>query len=382
MEQLFGDNLIIIYFIVGLGVICYSNFNTQQRIMLMYTITYVCCLLNILDAKVALIMMTLLLFIYLEYLTEDYYKLKIVRKIHYKILDAMFLMIFQYYYIFFVLAVSLQTNYIRMIVDWKYYKEICIAISFIMVFFCIHETSIQRFEILPITDIMKVIDKNPVYQFPYNEIDAGKYTILTEIEDKSYFKRKNSYNFLSLEFAKYRILRFRTYIKHYHGKEKIKRVMYAAEHYAAITKHVRGYSTIEMQLIRNIGLRTGYNCVMRRKVFEFVYTKIFFCSLKQFFIDNYYNNRQHYKEYLLWLYFRVVKTKINGKAVMPASLAFIDDKMELWSKEGIFIVCMGLSSKGKEYYSFSPYYEIIQNNEMDEEKIRDMYNDFKNQKLK
>lgn len=120
---------------MGLGVICYSNFNTQQRIMLMYTITYVCCLLNILDAKVALIMMTLLLFIYLEYLTEDYYKLKIVRKIHYKILDAMFLMIFQYYYIFFVLAVSLQTNYIRMIVDWKYYKEICFAISFIMVFF-------------------------------------------------------------------------------------------------------------------------------------------------------------------------------------------------------------------------------------------------------
>lgn len=100
------------------------------------------------------------------------------------------------------------------------------------------------------------------------------------------------------------------------------------------------------------------------------------------FIDNYYNNRQHYKEYLLWLYFRVVKTKINGKAVMPASLAFIDDRMELWSKEGIFIVCMGLSSKGKEYYSSSPYYEIIQNNEMDEVKIRDMYNDFKNQKLK
>lgn len=126
-----------------------------------------------------------------------------------------------------------------------------------------------------------MIDKNPVYQFPYNEIDVGKYTILTEIEDKLYFKRKNSYNFLSLEFAKYRILRFRTYIKHYHGKEKIKRVMYAAEHYAAITKHVRGYSTIEMQLIRNIGLPTGYNCVVRRKVFEFVYTKIFFCSLKQ-----------------------------------------------------------------------------------------------------
>lgn len=67
---------------------------------------------------------------------------------------------------------------------------------------------------------------------------------------------------------------------------------------------------------------------------------------------------------------------------MPASLAFTDDKMESWSKEGIFIVCMGLSSKGKEYYSLSPYYEVIQNNEMDVRKISEMYNDFKNQKLK
>ncbi len=381
MEQLFGDNLIIIYFIVGLGIICYSNFNTQQRIMLMYTITYVCCFLNILDSKVALVMMSFLLFIYLEYLTEDYYKLKIIRKIPYKIVDSMFLMIFQYYYVFFICAVLLQTDYARMLIGWRRYGEICKAASFLMAFFCIHETSIQRFETLTITDMMKVINENPVYQFPYNEIEADKYTILTEIEDKSYFDRKNSYNFFSLEFVKYRILRFRTYIKCYHGKEKLKRVINVVEHYAVVTKHIRGYSTIEMQLIRNIGLRTGYNCVIRRKIFEFVYTKIFFSSLKQFFIDNYYNNRSHYKEYLLWLYFRVVKTKINGKAIQPASKAFINDKMESWSKEGIFIVCMGLSGKGNEYYSYSPYYEIIQDNDMDERKITKMYKDIKSQKL-
>lgn len=77
-----------------------------------------------------------------------------------------------------------------------------------MAFFCIHEASIQRFEILTITDMMKVVNENPVYQFPYNEIEADKYTILTGIEDKSYFDRKNSYNFFSLEFVKYRMLRF------------------------------------------------------------------------------------------------------------------------------------------------------------------------------
>lgn len=55
--------------------------------------------------------------------------------------------------------------------------------------------------------------------------------------------------------------------------------------------------------------------------------------------------------------------------------------MESWSKEGIFIVCMGLSGKGNEYYSYSPYYEIIQDNDMDERKITKMYKDIKSQKL-
>lgn len=94
-----------------------------------------------------------------------------------------------------------------MLIGWRYYGEICKVASFLMAFFCIYETSIQRFETLTTTDMMKVINENPVYQFPYDEIEADKYTILTEIEDKSYFDRKNGYNFFSLEFVKYRILR-------------------------------------------------------------------------------------------------------------------------------------------------------------------------------
>lgn len=381
MEQLLGDNLIIIYFIVGLSVICYSNFSTQQRIMLIYTITYASCFLNILDSKVALILMTFLLFIYLEYLTEDYYKLKIIRKLHFKIVDAIFLSIFQYYYVLFACSILLQTDYIKTLVEWEYYSSVCIIISIIMAMFCIHETSTQRFEISSITEIMKIVDKNPVYRFPYNDIDVSKYMILTEIEDKSYFERKNSYNFLSLEFFWYRICRFKDYIRYYHGREKIKRVTYAVGHYALATKHIRGYSTIEMQLMRNIGLQNGYNCVIRRKIFEFVYTKIFFCSLKQYFKDNYYSNRQHFKEYLLWLYFRVVKTKIKGKSFQPVSTVFANEEMETWSIEGLFIACMGLSGKGAEYYNQNQFCKIIQDYRLDKEKLMDMYDNIKSQKL-
>lgn len=202
MERLLGDHLIIIYFIVGLSVINYDNFHVPQKVMLIYAITYAACLLNIMDTKWALVTATILLFIYFEYLTDDHYKLKLVKRIHYKLLDAGFLLFFQYYYGEFLAALLMQTRL------------------------------------------------------------------------------------------------------------------------------VRGLS-------------------------------IFFTSLKDHFVANYYQNRQHYKEYLLWLYFRVVKTRINGTAVQPVSRAFTSPDMEEWSREGIFVACMGLSNKDPGYYSMEPYSSIM-----------------------
>lgn len=382
MEKLFGDNLVIIYFIVGLSVICYGNFKVAQKVMLMYTITYLCCLLDVLDSKPALLMITILLFIYLEYLTEDYYKLKIFKKIRYKLVDGLFLIFFQYHYALFITAVVMQTYLVRSLIDLGPYNEICISISIILAIFSVHEVSMQKFEMESVTQIMKVFEKHPVYLFPYDDIDQEKYYILTELEDKSYFERKNSYNFLSIEFIRYRWNRFRQYISAYQGKERFRRTASAMEHYVLATKHIRGYSTIEMQLMRNVGLHNGYNCVIRRKIFEFLYSKIFLSSLKDYFIDNYYSNRQHYKEYLLWVYFRVVKIRINGVPVQPASKAFTTDKMQDWSNESVFIACMGLSNKGEEYYDYQPYCNIICNHDLEEKKLRKMYRSYPNERLK
>lgn len=40
METLFGNNPLILYFIVGLTIICYSNFKHQQKVMMMYLVTF------------------------------------------------------------------------------------------------------------------------------------------------------------------------------------------------------------------------------------------------------------------------------------------------------------------------------------------------------
>ena len=66
MEKLLGDSLCIIYFVVGFSIICYSNFQVAQKVMILYTVTYAAGMLNILDSKAALIMTTIFVFVYFD----------------------------------------------------------------------------------------------------------------------------------------------------------------------------------------------------------------------------------------------------------------------------------------------------------------------------
>ena len=76
-----------------------------------------------------------------------------------------------------------------------------------------------------------------------------------------------------------------------------------------------GTSTIEAQVIRTIGIEKGYRSgfifVIKRKIFEGVYTKIIFTSLKKFFDQNLYANASYMKEYLLYIYLLTAKIVIH-----------------------------------------------------------------------
>ena len=375
MEILFGENRLILYFIVGLTIICYGNFNHQQKVMMMYLVTYLVCVLDLLRTSIALIAVTVLLFVYLEYLTEDTEKIKIFKKLRYKICDAIFLTFFQYYYIFFVLALVLQSETVIAINDNKYFYLLCIIGSLTCLIICIHKTAVGIFELETITNVMGKINEKPVYRFEFKDEDMEKYNLVANIEDKTYFIRENSYNFMSFEFVKYKLENVCRILKGKAIKLKIKVSWEATKKYVIATKHIRGYSTLEMQLIRNIALKNGYNLTIRRKIFEFVYTKIFFSGLKDYFIDNYYSNRKHYKEYLLWLYLHTVQTNINGKKVRPFYTAFAND-FSHWTNEGLFVAVMGLSNKNPEWYYKEPYCTIAEAFDVDIEKAIEMYDSY------
>lgn len=87
---------------------CWVWYNDESKIL---SLCIYRCVLDLLSTSVALVSMTILLFVYLEYLTEDSDKIKIFKKLRYKIVDAFFrnisILLFIFYY---CIGVSITNN--------------------------------------------------------------------------------------------------------------------------------------------------------------------------------------------------------------------------------------------------------------------------------
>jgi hypothetical protein len=110
-----------------------------------------------------------------------------------------------------------------------------------------------------------------------------------------------------------------------------------------------------MQLIRTLGVKRGYNCTIRRKIFELLYSRMFFQGLKHLLEDERVSGRKHYNEYLLYIYFHTVNTFLGNVTFSKFLNAFdmqysrINEKdIYECTKEGIFIACMGLSKRASK----------------------------------
>jgi hypothetical protein len=145
------------------------------------------------------------------------------------------------------------------------YRFLLLIIASFLVFALIHYLISKKFKIKSFDDIYAIFNQNPINLMPDN-LPEDKIKILSDIEDKSFFARENTYNILSLEFLKYKIQQ-KERVQDERGKTNSK-IMIILD-YIKRTKNLRGYSTIEMQLLRTIGLEQGYNCMFRRKIFEF-----------------------------------------------------------------------------------------------------------------
>ena len=133
-----------------------------------------------------------------------------------------------------------------------------------------------------------------------------------------------------------------------------------------------------MQLLRTLGVQRGYDKYKyQRKVYEIIYSKIYFASLKEYHRSNTFMDMCHYRHYLLYIYLKTVLIKIKDKRFQPLSIVF-ENYVDIskWPMEALFIACLGLSFKGVSKNTLNAYSDIIRKYNLNSREIESLYKDF------
>ena len=129
-----------------------------------------------------------------------------------------------------------------------------------------------------------------------------------------------------------------------------------------------------MQLIRTIGVKKGYEKLFHRKIYEVIYSKIFFGSYRKYCNDNKYKVKCSYKEYLIYCYINIADIKINGVRYSNMIKAWNKDRIEDVSLEEFLISILGLSWRKINEDILNNYSITIKNFDIQEEELKNNIN--------
>ena len=329
----FSKNLYVLF-----TVIIFSLFvgdyvkSDKNKIIVIYIFISLLAVFKILSILSMLLIFLILFFLYFEILIDDYYKNVIIRKIRYKIIDFLYLLIFKYHFILFFLGlffVSSRADFIFEIFkfDTLYIRD---TLFMLWVFFIVCKISGNIFELCSFT---KMYERMQEINFGnFKKLDDEKTDILLFLEDRSYYLRKNSYTVLSFDYYKYQMTNLKNILRRL--PKKIKSLF-------------RGFSTIEVQLFRSIGINTGYEKTFIRKTTEFIYTPIFFKGLKELYKQNYSTvSDEKYKDYLIKCYLNWALVRFNEKKYKNIYSLFENYKGTISNSDFLFY-CLCLSKNSE-----------------------------------
>lgn len=360
MEVFFENQ---IYVIFGL-IIYYLLMNDKpakdsQKMIVVYIFIAMLAIFNILDIKYMLIIMLLCLFVYLEFLIDDEYKHKIIRKLRYKFVDFVYLVVSKFHIIEFTLCLFLVSNRFEKLIEMPVWSKI-LLFSLVLIYI-LGKLDNDDFELYSFTDIYKKI--NEINFNDFSKISEYKEYILTGIEDRSFFIRENDYTFLCWNFIKYRLNRIEEIILKVQEKKNEKnKIMYIFRFIWYVLKQLvnqirdlkqnfkkfwRGYSTIEMQLFRTVAIKNGYKKVFQRKITELIYAQLFFKGLKDYYKLNYQTvSSGYYKKFIMANYLAVAPIMTGGKNKLIQD--FWNKKPSELTNEEFFLTILCLSGKLKK----------------------------------
>jgi len=376
VEALFNGNTVFIFFFAMIAIYNYSDLKEYQRIAIIYITVYSLIVTDIIGVKLAVIFLFLTMFCFLEILTKDETKFKIIVSPLYKILDCLYLSFFQYSFMGILLAVVLWNLHSKIAFCGN--EAIFRALSIVLMILALTHTLQQKFVINSFADMYRIFVEFPINKVNFNDKLDEACQILVSIEDRTYYERRG-YTFLSISTVKHILKRSLRYCKF---RDKLKYTCSVGKKFVKnVLKEDRGYSTIPMQLIRTLGVKRGYNYKYRRKIFEFLYSRMFFNGVKRMLREDQVAQRENIKKYYLYIYFHKVNTFL-GDAKFSKFLNAFDmqygnrNKKDIYecSNEGIFIACMGLSKRADKLNedNIDYYLSLIEGLELDGKIICEM----------
>lgn len=349
MEQLLKSNFLLLDIVVLLSLaVMGDKLDERKRVTLIYVFSF--CLAAA-DTRFRYVFLgsTVVLLVLLEYLTPDSMRISLFTNILYKLRDFFYRLFIELGYGYFVLSVALVRFVPPRLGHAGYAKGLAVALGVAFLLRALHLLASPSFKSADITKIIGVMDKRvTIYNMETSNHVRELLAMLAAFEDHSYFTRKDTSHTI---LGRGLLARGKGYIAAY-GWKRVFRAL------AGMFR--RGYSTIEMQLVRSVGVEIGSTDrtrdKLRRKIFELCYTGMIINGYWNFLERGRggYTSRQ-YREYIARQYIDSVDVKINSRIYR----AVAHDKSTLLqlfprtdinhiSKEEFFVWCLGL-----------PYYDAI-----------------------
>lgn len=349
--DLVGENLpsqvlcILILLIIALKDI---RLHQSLKVGILYLASFAMILMGWVEIFLGVGILFLTEFALLEVFTEDTEKRSLFG-VRYKIIDCLYKLFAEYYFSLYLGSIavltlgesiirrcnelSAQSNVLCWICGQQSLFATCTmlfaGVLLLTAILCIAR---MKFETKTITEIMNILKATSICSVPVESMET-KFKMLVAFEDKTFFNRnEDSHTVLSplIMAGAFKYINKNTLSRPFQVIRKI---------------FSRGYGTIEMQLIRNIGVERGYDtCVLRRKAFEIIYATIIFNSYRrQFSKDS--DSVRNYKYWVLWCYMQKVPVKFSRR-FFPTKLSTAQQvfgaDFEALSLEEFFVWCVSL----------------------------------------
>lgn len=361
MEELFVGNSVILLFWVYISFMIEVR-EKYKKIILMYLITYITNILNIVPTVQSYGILLLALFLEIEFL-EDKFKKQIINNFFEKLLDFGYIMISQYAFVSFTIALVISSNFvISKCTD--HLKIILQVLSVLLIYIGCKNASSQKYRICSFDTMKGKIDRLEKYRkfIQKEERVCNPYCVLS-IEDGRFYSRGQRYTLFNMYYLQ----------NVYLGKIRnmFCRFLHSSNKKASLKRFLRGYSTIEMQLLRTLAIEDGYDYIIRRKFFEIIYSRLFWKNLKIYY-KNCGCDVSRFKDYILYLYLRSAPCLNRGQEQRIEEVIGRRKNIEEYSEEELFILTLCFSGKIKREYVLELYEDTILKYGLDECRLEEL----------